>query len=94
MTSNTFPAAPKPRAKISRHFYVFFTPPPEIFTAFLGGSRVSWSHLELGRRDPSGLPRTAIEGYPMDLLYLAITLVFFALSIGLAYGCDKLRRPS
>ncbi len=28
----------------------------------------------------------------MDILYLAITLIFFALSIALVYGCDKLRR--
>ncbi len=28
----------------------------------------------------------------MDILYLAITLIFFAASIGLVYGCDKLRR--
>jgi hypothetical protein len=28
----------------------------------------------------------------MDILYLAITLLFFVLSLALAYGCDRLRR--
>lgn len=28
----------------------------------------------------------------MDILYSALILVFFALSIALVYGCDTLRR--
>lgn len=28
----------------------------------------------------------------MDILYLALILGFFALSIGLVYGCEHLRR--
>jgi len=29
----------------------------------------------------------------MDLFYLALTLAFFALSVALVYGLEKLRRP-
>jgi hypothetical protein len=30
----------------------------------------------------------------MDLLYIAVTVGFFGLSVLLLYGCAKLRRPS
>ncbi len=30
----------------------------------------------------------------MDLLYLALIVAFFGLSILLVYGCEKLGRPS
>lgn len=30
----------------------------------------------------------------MDILYLALTVFFFALTVLLVYGCDKLGRPS
>lgn len=30
----------------------------------------------------------------MDLLYLALTIVFFALTLALVYGFDKFGRPS
>jgi hypothetical protein len=30
----------------------------------------------------------------MDILYLAITVLFFTLTLALVYGCDKLGRPS
>jgi hypothetical protein len=29
----------------------------------------------------------------MDLIYLGVAIAFFALSVALVYGCDKLRRP-
>ncbi len=29
----------------------------------------------------------------LDLLYLAIGIAFFALTVALAYGCERLRRP-
>lgn len=30
----------------------------------------------------------------MDALFLLISLAFFAASVGLVYGCDRLRKPS
>ena len=30
----------------------------------------------------------------MDLLFLALIIAFFGLSIFLVHGCEKLRRPS
>jgi hypothetical protein len=30
----------------------------------------------------------------MDILYLALTVFFFALTFALVYGCDKLERSS
>lgn len=30
----------------------------------------------------------------MDFLYLGLVIGFFALSVGLVYGCERLRRPS
>ncbi len=30
----------------------------------------------------------------MDLIYVAIGIAFFALSVALAHGCERLRRPS
>jgi hypothetical protein len=30
----------------------------------------------------------------MDILYLALTVLFFALTVLLVYGCDKLGRSS
>jgi hypothetical protein len=29
----------------------------------------------------------------MDLLYIGLALVFFAVTAALVYGCEKLRRP-
>ncbi len=29
----------------------------------------------------------------MDLIYVAIGIAFFALTVALAYGCERLRRP-
>jgi hypothetical protein len=29
----------------------------------------------------------------MDLAYLGLTLAFFALSVALVYGCERLGRP-
>ena len=29
----------------------------------------------------------------MDILYIGLIVAFVALSIGLVYGCEKLRRP-
>jgi hypothetical protein len=29
----------------------------------------------------------------MDLIYLGVAIAFFALSVALVYGCEKLRRP-
>ena len=29
----------------------------------------------------------------MDLLYIVLAVAFFALSVALVYGCEKLRRP-
>jgi hypothetical protein len=30
----------------------------------------------------------------MDVVYLALLVGFFALSAGIVYGCERLRRPS
>jgi hypothetical protein len=30
----------------------------------------------------------------MDIVYLALVLLFFGGAIAVAYGCEKLRRPS
>lgn len=30
----------------------------------------------------------------MDVFFLLVTLVFFAASAGLVYGCERLRQPS
>jgi hypothetical protein len=30
----------------------------------------------------------------MDILYLATAVAFFALSVALVFGCERLRRPS
>ena len=29
----------------------------------------------------------------MDLIYLGVAIAFFALSVALVYGCEKLRGP-
>jgi hypothetical protein len=46
---------------------------------------------------PAGVRRRRFifaEVNPMDILYLALTVFFFALTLALVYGCDKLGRPS
>jgi len=30
----------------------------------------------------------------MDILFLFLIMVFFAATVALAYGCERLRRPS
>ena len=30
----------------------------------------------------------------MDIAFIALTLIFFAVTVALVFGCDKLRRPS
>jgi hypothetical protein len=34
------------------------------------------------------------RNYVMDIVYVLLTLGFFALSIGFIYGCERLRNPS
>jgi hypothetical protein len=34
-----------------------------------------------------------LQGVNMDLIYLGLTVAFFALSVALVYALEKLRRP-
>jgi hypothetical protein len=44
--------------------------------------------------EPSLSNRMNLQGVNMDdLLYLGLLVVFFALSVALVYGFEKLRRP-
>jgi hypothetical protein len=41
-----------------------------------------------------GFPRLATRERVMDLFYLALIAGFFILTVGLVYGCDRLRGKS
>jgi hypothetical protein len=88
--------------------YARFTPIAPFFTSFLQGAGYS-SYRNFGSCRAAvcltsitaarGLQhklsiRMNLQGVNMDdLLYLGLTLAFFALSVALVYALEKLRRP-
>jgi hypothetical protein len=88
--------------------YACYTPVASFFTAFLRGTayisiRIFGScHAAVRMTNVTTDPplqhslnnRINLQGVNMDdLLYLGLTVAFFALSVALVYALEKLRRP-
>jgi hypothetical protein len=88
--------------------YARFTPAAQFFTSFLRGAAYSSTRIFGSCRATVGLTNITsarrlehrlsnwmnLQGVNMDdLLYLGLTVAFFALSVALVYAFEKLRRP-